>query len=594
MVTGRGQCPGPFHVRYDFRSMSGLSLHRHGRVVALVLLACVAAASRPQATQAPVGQSAPARGTTTPRTPSAVRTLRALPSLGSLSFPNSGAAAAQTPFLRGVAWLHSFGYEDAIEQFQAAQKADPSFALAYWGESLAHSQPLWFGEDPAKGRAALAKLGPTAAARQVKARTPREQGLLAAVEELWGTGDTRARGQKYSAAMARLAQAHPADDEIQLFYALSLLGVLPRGDQSIPMRQRAGAIAEAVFAKNPKHPGAAHYILHAYDHGSLAARGLTAARSYATIAPAVSHALHMPAHAFIQLGYWDEAAEADRSSWDASVQWAARWRLPNTMRDFHSLTWLHYAWTQQGRFREAAGALVLVDEALRSAKPTDQIGGHQYMDSVIGRGIGPEALKNDRGSMRARYIIESARWSEMQGQTTFDGIDELFALGFSAVKLGDAARVEAVIGEFQKAAGPGQPAELQEQARIMLLEMQAVHLFAQGKRAESFVVMDSANQLQSRMPKPIGRPFPVKGADELYAEMLYEAGRHQAAVEWFETTLRRTPNRTRALLGLARAKRRLGDAAGARTAYERVLKNLTRADANLPELREARTALGRP
>jgi hypothetical protein len=178
-----------------------------------------------------------------------------------------------------------------------------------------------------------------------------------------------------------------------------------------------------VFARNPKHPGAAHYILHAYDHGALAAKGLAAARAYAKIAPAASHALHMPAHAFVQLGYWAEAAATDRASWDASVQWAARRGLPNTMRDFHSLTWLHYEWTQLGRFREAAGALVLVDEALKVAKPTDTIGGHHYIDSAIGRGIGPEALRLDRGSMRARYIIEGERWSEMKGHGSFDGID---------------------------------------------------------------------------------------------------------------------------------------------------------------------------
>ena len=84
-----------------------------------------------------------------------------------------------------------------------------------------------------------------------------------------------------------------------------------------------------------------------------------------------------------------------------------------------------------------------MDEALRTVKPSDVVGGHHYTDSAIGRGIGPEALRNDRGSMRARYVIESARWEEMKGQTTFDGIDELFALGMSAAKLGDRARVEA-------------------------------------------------------------------------------------------------------------------------------------------------------
>jgi len=515
------------------------------------------------------------------------------PSIRVVTFPNSGAAGAQTHFLEGVGWLHSFGYEDAIDAFQAAQQADPGFALAYWGESLCYSQPLWFGEDVTKGRAALAKLASTPEARQARARTPREKGLLAAVEVLWGSGDVRTRALAYAAAMGRLAGAYPNDDEIQLFHALSLLGTLPRGDQALPIRERAGGIAQAVFSRNPQHPGAAHYMIHAYDHGALAARALPAARAYASIAPGVSHALHMPAHTFLQLGMWNEAAEADRQSWDASVQWVARRRLPQTARDFHSLTWLHYAWTQQGRFREAAGAQVIVTEALKTAPADASIGGHQYMDSTIGRGQGPEALRNDRGSMRARYVIESGRWTEMRGVSTFEGIDDLFALGLSAVKLGDADRVAIVIREFERVVAPAQPAEMQEQGRIMLLEMQALHLFAQGKRAEAFSLMDGATQLQSRMPKPIGRPFPVKGADELYAELLYEAGQYPEAVRWFERTLQRTPNRTRPWLGMARAKRRMGDAAGSRAAYERVMANWHRADPSIPELTEVRAALGR-
>jgi tetratricopeptide (TPR) repeat protein len=571
------------------------------RAVVLVLTALVSAlglqlsaqtsASSPGKAPAPVAARPNPQPTTRPATPA--QTLRAMPSLGAVSFPNSGASAAQAPFLRGLAWLHSFGYEEAIDAFREAQKADPGFAMAYWGEAMSFNQPLWFHEEPESGRAVLRKLGATPAERLARAKTPREQGYLSAVEALYGAGEKRARDLKHSEALAALVAKFPTDDEAQSFYALSLLATLPRGDQALPLRQKAGAIVEGVFARNPKHPGAAHYILHAYDHGALAAKALPAARAYAAIAPAASHALHMPAHAFVQLGYWAEAATSDRASWDASVQWAARRGASNAMRDFHSLTWLHYEWTQLGRFKEAAGALALVDEALRIVKPSDEIGGHHFADSAIGRGIGPEALRNDRGSMRARYVIEGARWSEMKGQSTFDGIDELFALGMSAAKLGDRNRVEAAIEELKKASSPGQPAELREQAEIMLCEMQAIHLFAQGRQAEGLAQMDRATLLQGRMPKPIGRPFPVKGADELYGELLLEAGRPQAAVEWFNKTLTRTPNRSRAVLGLARARAKAGDAAGSRKAYEQLLQNWRNADPNLPELKEARTAAGR-
>lgn len=509
--------------------------------------------------------------------------------LGAVVFPASGDPRAHGEFLRGVAWLHNFGYEDAIEAFRAAQKLDPQFVLAYWGEALSFSQPLWGHEDVAQGRAALAKLAATPAARAAKAKTPRERGYLAAVETLYGTGDKRTRDTAYLAAMTSLAAAHPADDEAQLFRALAMLATLPRGDASLPLRQQAGAIAERVFARNPKHPGAAHYILHAYDHGALAPKALAAARAYAAIAPAASHALHMPAHTFVQLGLWDEAAATDQRSWETSIAWATRRGLSVAMRDFHSLTWLHYEWTQQGRFTKAAEALAAIDQAMASIKPTETIGGHHYSDSEIGRGSGPAALRNDRGSLRARYVIESERWREMTGQRSFDNLDELFALGMASAKLGDVGRAVSVIEELKKV--PSADAEVREQTEIMMLELAALVAASAGRQADAFAAMDHANTLQAKMPKPIGRPYPVKGADELYGELLLQAGRPKDAVTWFQRALIRTPNRSRALLGLARAAAKAGLPVESRRAYKQLLANWKMADANLPELAEARAGV---
>ena len=529
-----------------------------------------------------------------PQAPS--RTPRA--ALGRVVFPNSGNAAAQADFLQGVAWLHSFMYEDAIDAFRAAQKADPSFALAYWGEAMSFSQPLWFFEEVPQGRAALAKLGPTPDARVAKATTPREQGFMRAVEALFGPGEKAARHAAYADIMSKLAADHPADDEAQTFYALALLATMPRGDAALPLRQKAGVIAETVFKRNPNHPGAAHYVLHAYDHGSLAGKALPVARAYAKIAPAASHALHMPAHTFLQLGFWDEAAASDEASWNASIVWAKRRGLPIASRDYHSLAWLQYEWLQQGRFSKTKEAIALVEQAMNSPGPKPQAasplhsGGHAYGEqSEIGRGSGEAALRNDRGSMRARYIVESERWAEMKGQTTFDNIEELFALGLSAVNLRDAARLEAVIGEFRKAAAPGQPPELREQAEIMLRQAEALNLFARGQHQAAFAVLDHAASLQARMPRPIGRPFPVLDVNELYGDLLLQVGRNREAVSRFDRVLARTPNRSRALLGLARAYRNAGDATNARAAYKRFLTNYRLADPGLPEVAEAREAV---
>lgn len=514
--------------------------------------------------------------------------------LGTISFPTSGAPSAQGDFLRGVAWLHSFGYEEAIEAFQAAQAKDPQFVMAYWGESLAFSQPLWFQEEPAKGRAALAKLAATPEARAAKATTDRERGFLRAVEALWGSGERPARAAAYAEAMGALGRAYAADDEVQIFHALSLLATLPRGDQSLPRREQAGAIAETVFARNPMHPGASHLILHAYDHGTLAPRGLAAARAYAKVAPASSHALHMPAHFFVQLGLWHEAAASDRASWQASVDWTARRQKPITLRDFHSLVWLHYELTQLGQFSRAQQVASEIDGAMAVATERDAIGGHHYGDSEIGRGSGPLALRNDKGSMRARYILESERWGEMAGETGFDNIDALYALGVSAAHLDDVARAVAVRNELIKASQPDMDPGLREQAAILLLELDAVAASLAGTPAVAFSRMDQAVALQAQMPKPIGRPYPVKGADELYGELLLEAGRAADAVMWFERALARTPNRSRAVLGVARAAAKAGDTAKSRKAYEQFLVNWKDADAGLPELGEARAALQRP
>ncbi|HUQ87186.1 MAG TPA: tetratricopeptide repeat protein, partial [Vicinamibacterales bacterium] len=343
---------------------------------------------------------------------------------------------------------------------------------------------------------------------------------------------------------------------------------------------------------------------HAYDHGTLASKALPAARAYAKIAPEASHALHMPAHAFLQMGFWDEAAASDQASWNSSIAWAKRRALPISSRDFHSLSWLQYEWLQQGRFSKTKEAVGFVESAFAAAKSQtasagqhallspQHAGGHGYGEaSEIGRGSNEAALRNDRGSMRARYIIESERWQEMKGQSSFDNIEELFALGMSAVYLGDGARVRVVLDEFRKAAAPSQPAELREQAGVMLTEMEALDLFAQGRHPDAFASMDRAAALQARMPKPIGRPFPVKDVNELYGELLLQANRAKEAITWFDRALARTPNRSRALFGLARAYRNAGDAANARAAYKRLLTNYRLADAGLPEVAEAREAV---
>src|SRR5262249_46250753 len=242
----------------------------------------------------------------------------------------------------------------------------PNFAMAYWGEALAYSQPLWRNESPDKARAVLMRLAPTAAARQAKAPTAREKGYLDAVEKLFGAGDQPSRARAYSDRMGALHVQFPDDDEAAAFYALALLGTIPEAERNQAVSLEAGEIALAILKKNPEHPGANRYALHAFDDGEHAARALDAAHTYARIAPASSHARHMPSHVFLPLGMWDEAAASDESAFAASVDLARQKGLSAAQYDFHALSWLHYEYLQQGRFAKARQAMTPVQSAIAS------------------------------------------------------------------------------------------------------------------------------------------------------------------------------------------------------------------------------------
>ncbi|HEX3130833.1 MAG TPA: hypothetical protein VH394_26095, partial [Thermoanaerobaculia bacterium] len=143
--------------------------------------------------------------------------------LGQVDFPTSGAPAAREQFLRGVAALHSFWYDEAADAFREAQKIDPGFAMAYWGEAMTYNHPIWYEQDRDAARAALERLGATPEARAAKAPTEKEKAWLAAVETLYGQGEKADRDRAYAEAMRRIHERWPDDLEASSFYALSLI-----------------------------------------------------------------------------------------------------------------------------------------------------------------------------------------------------------------------------------------------------------------------------------------------------------------------------------------------------------------------------------
>ena len=483
-----------------------------------------------------------------------------LENVGNLSFPTSAKPDAQRHFLRGVAILHSFGWKQAIAEFQLAQKAQPDFALAYWGESLCYNHPLNSQMDAKEPRAVLARLGSDRAARLAKAPTDREKGFLTAVEELWGDGDSRQRRINYMTAMERLHKQFPNDDEVKTFYALSVLSASSAvDDRTARMNVKAGALAMDVFKRNPNHPGAVHYIIHAFDDPVHAPLALEAAHVYAKIVPAVSHAVHMPTHIFIQHGMWNEVANQNMRAFNVAKELWQPGDVPGDMA--HSGDWGQYGFLQLGDY---AGA-------------RERIQAFEWM---------AETTKNSRANgalalVRARYIIETEEW-KVQPVAESASNETVLANGFSAVKTGDMAtaeKMEALLAAKAKAA-PGGDADANPHAahgaapaapaaggnpdagkgvRIMHKELQALIAQAKGQPDQAIKLLTEAAQIEESMRPPNGAADPIKPSHELLGEVLLQAGKAKEAADAFETSLLRMPNRARSLMGAIKAHTAAGN-----------------------------------
>jgi tetratricopeptide (TPR) repeat protein len=524
---------------------------------------------------------------------------RALPALsasdlGSVDFPTSGAPAAQAHFLRGVAALHSFWYDEAADAFREAQKADPGFAMAFWGEAMTCNHPVWSEQDGDAARAALARLAPTPEARAAKAPTAREKAWLAAVEALYDgeTPEKAARDRAYAEAMRRLHERFPEDLEGASFYALSLIGPALTSGGSSPDRERdlmqAAALLEELFDRNPRHPGVLHYLIHAYDDPVHAPLGLRAARLYAQVAPAAHHALHMPSHIFVQLGQWTETAASNEAAWAASVDWVKRRGLPVEKRDFHSLSWLAYAYLQQGRVAKAAEVLEIARQAARESDAPRVASALKGMEARHFVETGARPKPPAPSAPAAAADAAHAGGGHCAGAMAYTPGDAglLLAEGLGAARSGDLAAAEHAAAELHALSADDKDAERAAAGKIMEQEVRAVVLEARGKTQEALALLREATELEERMPPPSGPPSLLKPAHELYGEVLLAVGKADEAARQFERSLLRAPNRAASLLGAARAAVKLGDAEAARRCYAILAGIWEQADPGLPDLAE--------
>ena len=520
--------------------------------------------------------------------------------LGRAHMDISCSASVGLEFDRALALLHNFWYARALERFEEVAKIDPQCAMAYWGAAMTYNHPFWDPPSQQDEMKAWKLVQKGLSAREV---SPREKLYLAAVAELFkdsGAGTKSTRDQRYEEEMATAYEKYP-DDETALFYGLSILGAIPEGSEGFTQQTRAAKIFEAVYAHHPDHPGALHYLIHAYDDPVNAEKGLPAARAYAQAAAAVPHALHMPSHIFTRLGYWNESASTNLKAWEVSEADVKRAGESRAYRDFHSLNYLQYAYIQLGRFHDAQHTVDIVAEQYREMSNKQTAPDTPELESrhVRGRTIYavPDRVVYGYFDMLTRLVVESAEWNEVSKIPLV-----VSSRDFVAVKLQWEAKAAAVKGDTSAANAAA--AKLDS-----LAEEPGQHPFAkliitlQAKEAEAFAAQSAGNteRAVARLKEAVAiedsiddlsqPPYPVIPANELCGNLLLELSRPSEAIGYFQKTLARTPNRPKAILGLARAAQALGDKENAKRLYAEFLALWKMADSDRPELTTAKQFL---
>jgi tetratricopeptide (TPR) repeat protein len=502
---------------------------------------------------------------------------------GTVSFATSCSAAAQPLFNRAVALLHSFEFGRAIEGFQTALEADPSCAMAEWGIALSRwGNPFAASLRPPpplqQGRDAVDR------ARKMGLKTARERAYLDAVSELFTrfeTADQRTRVLAYRDAMATAAAANPKDSEAQIFYALAIAAGAPPTDKTYADLLKAGRILEGILAEQPDHPGLAHYIIHSYDVPSLAGRALQAARRYSKIAPSAPHALHMPSHTFTRVGSWQESIDTNIASGTAARRENA------TAEELHTMDYRTYAYLQTGQ----DGAVRQILDSLPEVKS-------RFNPDAIGSAAPGFAGVFALAAIPARYALERGAWAEAAAlvpqPSRYLYADSLthFARAVGAARMGDASTARAAIDQLNTI--KARLTEEQElywagQTEIQRRGAAAWLALLDGRAADALTEMRAAAALEDGTEKSAVTPGPLAPARELLGEMLLEMKLPAEALEEFEATLKKEPNRFRALVGAARSASLAGEAQKALTYYRTVLNICGRGDQpGRPELVEAR------
>jgi tetratricopeptide (TPR) repeat protein len=278
----------------------------------------------------------------------------------------TAAFQSQAFFNQGLRLLFAFNHNEAIRAFRAIEDVDPFCPMAQWGIAYALGPNYNLEADPERDAEAYAAI--EKAQRYGRHATPAEQDYIAALAHRYvansETEDRKQLDQAYADAMRELAKKYPDDLDAATLYAEALMDLRPWDlwtHEGLPQpgTEEIVATLEGVLAKNPKHPGANHFYIHAVEASRQPERGLPSAERLPALMPAAGHMVHMPAHIYLRLGRYADAAENNRQAVAADRTYIAKCQPEGIYPMMYYPHNIHFLWSTlcwQGRRAEALKA----------------------------------------------------------------------------------------------------------------------------------------------------------------------------------------------------------------------------------------------
>ena len=549
---------------------------RYLAVTAALALAAPAAAQPVQHDhRAPAAEAAPMPGVPASLADWA-KGARIFPGLGNFHRQvTTRSPEAQAYFDQGMRFIWAFNHDEATRSFAKAAEIDPTCAACYWGVALtlgpnynmpmmaeARAQVGW--EAYEKGRIAAAKASPV------------EQALIEAVGKRYSgprpidPSNSRPVLAAYVAAMRQIADRFPADMDVQTLYAEALMNTNPwklwKPDGTPgPGTPDILAALQRVLAKDPTHPGANHYWIHAVEASPHPERALHSAELLTGMMPAAGHLEHMPAHILQRVGRYEEAAEANRKGAAADLAYLGETAPPDyyPMYLIHNFQFLAYSAAMEGRREESVEAtrkvMAAAPEAMLLTMPgLDWSVGYVY-DSMIRFGLWADLLKEKAPNPKLAGL--TIAW--LQGQA-----NALAATGKPSEAKAMAAQAGQLIATTAPDARQGMNSarslyeigQLRAEARIALAERRTADAIAALRDA-------AAREDGIAYDEPSDFFFPIR---HQLGAVLLSAGHAAEAEAVYRDDLARHPHNGWALFGLAKAlaaEKKSRAAATARTQF---------------------------